>query len=299
MNIFGKPATIKATDSPAGQRAAIAAKAPSGRELQNALATELLDAIRKLDATSTELIGQLRGGMTNSVLQAGLYALNTDGIWSGGFRVPMGSVYVANHGSGDLTVSGSAPGNGAPQQGISLSRIPAGCYAVINLASANLTVYGNPGEYVSLQVFAKSQPPSAGLIASNAGVVTTAVGSNPAAGAEISETVPAGEQWELLAVRFTLVTDATVATRAPSLLIDDGTNTILRIAAASTQTASLTVAYNWMADLGYEKTSASANVQGSFPRLTLLGGYRIRTTTGAMVAGDDYGAPVLHYRRFA
>lgn len=130
------------------------------------------------------------------------------------------------------------------------------------------------------------------------GTIVTATGTNPAAGVEISETVPANQVWQLLAIRYTLVTDATVATRAPTILFDDGTNTIYRIAAASTQTASQTIAYNWAMSVGYEKAASSSNVSGSLPPLLLPAGYRIRTSTGAIVAGDDYGAPVLHYRRY-
>lgn len=64
--------------------------------------------------------------------------------------------------------------------------------------------------------------------------VDVIVGANPAAGAEVSETVPAGETWCLLGVRVTLVTSATVATRQPILTLDDGTNIFFENPAAST-----------------------------------------------------------------
>src|SRR5207244_3905006 len=50
------------------------------------------------------------------------------------------------------------------------------------------------------------------------------LGTDQAAGSEISEVVPTGKFWRILAVRAQLVTSGTAGNRFPRLEIDDGTN---------------------------------------------------------------------------
>lgn len=123
------------------------------------------------------------------------------------------------------------------------------------------------------------------------GTIRSLTGTNPAAGVEISETVPTGARWELLAWSATLVTDATVANRNPALLVDDGTNTLFIARAADNHAASLTIVYSAGAGLGREASIASRVLLALPLRLTLLAGYRIRTVTGSLQAGDDWSAP--------
>lgn len=126
--------------------------------------------------------------------------------------------------------------------------------------------------------------------------VKVITGADPAAGVEISETVPAGRAWELLAVRFTLVTSATAATRQVQLVLqNDSSVEFLRIAANVTQIASLTNSYNFAAGLGYERSAlVQSHMVTGLPRLVLPGGYKITTVTASVQAGDNYGAPLLY-----
>jgi hypothetical protein len=77
-----------------------------------------------------------------------------------------------------------------------------------------------------------------------AGILRSITGTDPAAGAEISETVPTGARWRLRALAATLVTSATVANRTVSLRVDDGTTGYFGTDAAGTQPASNTIRYN-------------------------------------------------------
>lgn len=121
--------------------------------------------------------------------------------------------------------------------------------------------------------------------------IRSITGSNPAAGAEVSETVPASARWNLLLFRDQLVTSAVVANRIPQLTIDDGTNTLLIIPpAAGTQAASTSFSYHW-GNLGYGSNATNNGVQIGIPSLVLGAGYRIRTLTSALDVGDDYAAP--------
>jgi hypothetical protein len=123
------------------------------------------------------------------------------------------------------------------------------------------------------------------------GVIRSITGTNPAAGVEISETVPTNARWNLLAFHFTLVVDATVASRSTSIVFDDGAANYTRVDANVLQTASQTNVFTAAQSLGFS-TSIGASRHIPIPAgLHLVGGHRIRTLTGNLQAADDYGAP--------
>ncbi len=119
-------------------------------------------------------------------------------------------------------------------------------------------------------------------------------GTNPAAGSEISETMTQTEK-NLYAVRFRLVTSATVATRTVNVIIDDGTNILWQKVAGATQTASLTRDYLFVAPPYTDGAAFDANglLVMTLPNIPLLPGFRFRTTTTNIQAGDDFAAPLL------
>lgn len=120
-------------------------------------------------------------------------------------------------------------------------------------------------------------------------------GTDPAAGNEISETVPTNAVWKLLAIRFKLVTDATVATRRVSLKIDDGANVFYWYSFSTTQSESETKNYSLRAGSFAENNNIATEVIAPLGgTLLLLEGFRIRTSTTNLQAGDNYGAPVLY-----
>lgn len=126
------------------------------------------------------------------------------------------------------------------------------------------------------------------------GVIRSITGTDPAAGLEISETVPTNARWSLLALRAALVTDGTVANRVAQLTLDDGTTVFDVSPWTSNHTAGLTFQYNWAQGYGSTVAGASSNLGLSLPRdMRLMGGFRIRTVTAAIVAGDNWGAPQL------
>lgn len=120
--------------------------------------------------------------------------------------------------------------------------------------------------------------------------------ADPAAGAEVTYTVPAGSGLLLKAVRVRLVTSAVVANRVPILTIaDDNANTVMEFPASAAQAASLTVDYSFVADLGYAMAAAVANklAVGIAPFLYLPDGWTIKTVTSAIDVGDNYGVPII------
>lgn len=128
--------------------------------------------------------------------------------------------------------------------------------------------------------------------------IRSITGTDPAAGVEISETVPTGARWRLISFFGELVTDATVANRRATLAIDDGTNLFFRVAINSLQTASLTFRYIF-SQAGPDVLSTGNAMVGKTPNdLRLAAGYRIRTITETIQAGDNWAAPQLLVEEF-
>lgn len=123
-------------------------------------------------------------------------------------------------------------------------------------------------------------------------------GTDPAAGAEISEAVPAGKIWEVQAITFILVTDGTAASRHPVITLDNGADILAKViqGAGGAQTASTTWRHSFFigADsVAITSGSAENSTNAAFPKITLGPGYRIRTVSEGIVAGDNYAAPVF------
>lgn len=119
-------------------------------------------------------------------------------------------------------------------------------------------------------------------------------GTNPAAASEISEAVPTNARWKLKGLRFQLVADANVADRRVFLIIDDGATPALHVFVSQTvQTAGLTRQY-YFAPYNYQPTAQGSEIYVPIvEEIILFQGFRIRTSTTNLQAGDDYAAPTL------
>lgn len=124
------------------------------------------------------------------------------------------------------------------------------------------------------------------------GRIRSITGTDPAAGEEISETVPARRRWKLISLRFDFVTNGTVADRIIYILIDDGTNPLFFIPYSVAQTASQTKAYNLTQQLS-APFAVNNHIFLPLPQLTIGPGYRIQTSTPSIKTGDNYSAPQL------
>ena len=125
------------------------------------------------------------------------------------------------------------------------------------------------------------------------GMLRSITGTDPAAGAEISESVPFGARWKLRSIKALLVTSATAATRAAILGFSDGVFDLLYLEPIETQSASLTKAYNG-AVIGTVYAVPGDNRHWLLPaEWVLLQGWKIQTFTSNIQAGDDWGAPQM------
>jgi len=125
------------------------------------------------------------------------------------------------------------------------------------------------------------------------GMLRSITGTDPAAGAEVSESVPTNARWRLLSVRATLVTSVAVANRLTRWIIDDGTNIFFYPDDNSWQGAGSTV--NRLLSSVQTRGTIGWDVNAMLPvhPVILFQGWRIRTVTENLQAGDDYSAPQL------
>ena len=123
------------------------------------------------------------------------------------------------------------------------------------------------------------------------GILRAIAGTNPAAGVEISETVPTNARWRFVSLRATLVAAAVAATRTVSIRVDDGSTPYFSATANIDQIISQTVVYTASA-LGFAgSTTPLEAVIPMPPALLLLQGHRFRTSTYALDPGDNWGTP--------
>jgi hypothetical protein len=125
------------------------------------------------------------------------------------------------------------------------------------------------------------------------GIVRAFGGTDPAAGVEISETVPTGARWRLYSFFATLVTSAVVNNRTVTLIIDDGVNTLWTCDASAAQAATLTRNYEaYTTGVAPDLTGSTFRLPAPFP-MDLVAGSRIRTSTALLDVGDNWSAPRL------
>lgn len=269
--------------------------------METALNATMLEEFRDAQTKNTEGWNRVVSNLTNDVISSGLHVIGATGYFTDGFPVPYGSMFVVNHSDFDMVITSGTPvSNTAPTAGTGVSLVPANSSRVINQVGTAYSIYGQAGDFASVEIFSKSQPPVASSVETNlvaANLLTVTTGTNPAAGAEWTATVPAGESWQLNTVRYTLVTSAAVANRLTTITFDNGTTVFARFSSTQTQPASITTAYTAAVDV------ASSGLLGtevllSIPRLIIPSGYRISSLTVALDVADDYTAPVFYYTRF-
>lgn len=120
----------------------------------------------------------------------------------------------------------------------------------------------------------------------------------PAAGVELSAVVPAGVNWLVRSLRYSLTTSAAVANRFSTVVFQDGIgNTFAQIPAGGTQAASLTFTYTLANGL---PVSVQNNISttGLPTECRMPGGWAIKTLTSAIQAADQYSAMVLELETF-
>lgn len=123
------------------------------------------------------------------------------------------------------------------------------------------------------------------------GVLRSITGTNPAAGAQISEAVPTGARWRFKSLLASLVTDANAATREVVLQFDDGTTVYAEFPATQTQITGLTRRYYFGDQRPFAALQQYATIPVDVPEIVLAAGHRMRTVIQNGQVGDDWAAP--------
>jgi hypothetical protein len=125
------------------------------------------------------------------------------------------------------------------------------------------------------------------------GYIREIIGSTPAAGAEILETVPTGARWQVLAFRYTLTTSGTVANRKVNFRVTLANASFVYISAnPNLLTAGLVGDYSIAPNVGYQNDATLSIFTIPMPQdTTLIAGAKLGTTTSALQAGDQFSSP--------
>lgn len=131
-------------------------------------------------------------------------------------------------------------------------------------------------------------------MASGRGYTYLLTGTDPAAGVEITEAVPTNAIWRLISCMAFLVCDATVANRKVEWRVTDGTDIFYKNNDNVNQTASQSRAHILTINQDLRGSDGFAPAfHTPYPDLRLPQGYELVTQTSGLVAGDNWGAPLL------
>lgn len=120
---------------------------------------------------------------------------------------------------------------------------------------------------------------------------------DPAAGSQVSLSVPGGRAWILHSVRVVLTTSAAVANRLMILRIMAGEHESIRFTASAVQTASTSMIYAFAPDIASVSTSVVTMVPIA-STLVLLPGFRLETAVDSLQATDVLSGTVVTVTEF-
>ena len=122
----------------------------------------------------------------------------------------------------------------------------------------------------------------------------TIIGTNPAAGSEISETVPTGARWNVKGMRAQLTTDATAGNRFPEWQYVDGGTILVAAIPSTVQATGSTKEYVMFHGAAPAAAPLGQALVFAIPEVFWLpAGFIIRTVTSNFAAGDNWTAPAL------
>lgn len=136
-----------------------------GRTQERELLAMLLEEMRHLRVTQTDLMDRVAAGILNNVLLSELWTFDSTGLYTRSFNVAAGSAVVVNLSeTNDITVTSSGQQSSAPTQGPGVQKIAAGTFLTLPLASRDITCYGTSGDQINVQVFTGLQAFSGGAV---------------------------------------------------------------------------------------------------------------------------------------
>jgi hypothetical protein len=191
----------------------------TGSKVRDELTAQLLSELQHLNATQTEMMARLAGGLIlNNVLGVETVLIPASGFVQRDYPLAVGAVEIRTPARPVIFAAGGGASS-PPQVGTGVYPVPANTVQVINLGSTTFTVYGTPGDTLSWQVFTKGGFTGATSVQSTAvarpGTALDVVGT-AAAAAAVTATLPAVAGKTTYLTGFELTWDTTGSTAAAS-----------------------------------------------------------------------------------
>lgn len=121
------------------------------------------------------------------------------------------------------------------------------------------------------------------------GFIRNIIPANPAAGADIVNTVPTNARWRPIAFQYALTTSAAVGNRTSEVLLADNLgNAFFQNTQSPAQAASTAVVYNWSNLTNITAVVLGQTLNALPPGVFLEPGWQINTVTNGILAGDQY-----------
>jgi hypothetical protein len=122
----------------------------------------LAHVLTGLDQRVTMLASALRGMRDHETLVIETIVIPASGVVDRDWQVEYHAVAVTSQSTQAVTLSSSPSASSAPPSGVGVAVIGPNRCGVFNLCGYSLSVYGKPGDTVTLEVLAKPQPPAWG-----------------------------------------------------------------------------------------------------------------------------------------
>lgn len=152
---------------------------------------DVAQAIREQAGLMATAFRELR---YSKVLESATWQFNAAGVISRDFQVPYAAVAILSLSTARVTGANATLAAAAPTQGQGVVDVDPHGFGVFNIAGRSLTLYGNPGDSVTITVFATPQAPAAAVgsvsVAGTATVTGTLTSQTPAT-ADIYTEAPA------------------------------------------------------------------------------------------------------------
>lgn len=119
---------------------------------------ELAQEIKDQLGTAATAFRELR---YTKVLETASFKFNAAGVISRDYPVPYSAVTVISQSTAKVTIANQPNAGAAPTEGQGTAIVGPLGFGTYNLAGRSLTLYGNPGDYVTITAYATPQTPAA------------------------------------------------------------------------------------------------------------------------------------------
>lgn len=125
-------------------------------------AADVMRGLGTIDSRIGQLAHALKDLVTCETLATETRTFDANGQTTASWNFAFAAVAVTNLSAQKVTITNMGPQGAAPTLGPGVALVAAGKGATYNLAGTMLTLYGNPGDQVTVSVFARPQPPAWG-----------------------------------------------------------------------------------------------------------------------------------------